>query len=330
MSPKNPRKPIEEFIDLAMSKQMICSSCQTYESEDPDGIRTIQRTMPEVLKGLRVPKKYWEGVASSLTCFSCGTPLNITCDVGTKTNEERREERRQDKLWNSWSKSYQLKFKEFAEHIEKYPYLGLAHALGNEIFKDIEHLAKHSIPQSSWFRGRRVENHTVQKPKDLFPPDPKRVAIPEGRFNHFGQCVFYLSKTKEGAAREVLSKDGGLAWVQEFKIDTISDIVDLSSGLINTPPGDISALRFGLGYTKALARPVERTDGWKPEYFVPRFLADCLKRVGVKGIIFRSPYHYSDNLVLFQYEDGDVTSVNEPSLFTIKKGQGPNSPFMNL
>lgn len=330
MAPKNQRKTIEDFIDLAMSKQMICLSCQTYESGDRDGLRTIQRTMPEVLKGLRVPKKYWERVAGSLTCFSCGTPLNITCDVGTKTNEERREERRQDKLWSSWSKNYQWKFKEFAEHLEKYPYLGLAHALGKEIFKDIEHLAKHSIPQSSWFRGRRVENHTMQESKDLFPPDPKRVAIPEGRFNHFGQCVFYLSKTQEGAAREVLSKDGGLAWVQEFKIGTISDIVDLSSGLITTPPEDISALRFGLGYTKALARPVERSDGWKPEYFVPRFLTDCLKRVGVKGIIFRSPYHYSDNLVLFQYEDGDVKSVNEPSLITIKKGQGPNSPFMNL
>ena len=170
----------------------------------------------------------------------------------------------------------------------------------------------------------------MQVSKDLFPPDPKHVATPEGRFNHVGQCVFYLSKTKEGAAREVLTKEGGLAWVQEFEIGTISDIVDLSSGLINTPQEDISALRFGLGYTKALARPVERSYGWKPEYFVPRFLADYLKRVGVKGIIFRSPYHYSDNLVLFQYGDGDVKSVNEPSLITVKKGQEPNSPFMNL
>src|SRR5438309_5137883 len=126
MAPKNQRKTIEDFIDLTMSKQMICSSCQTNESEDPDGVLTIQRTMPEVLKGLGVPKKYWERVSSSLTCFNCGTPLNIACDVGTKTKEELRKERRQDKLWSSWSKKYQRKFKEFAEHLEKYPYLGLA------------------------------------------------------------------------------------------------------------------------------------------------------------------------------------------------------------
>lgn len=327
MLKKNHRKTIDDFIDLAMSEQMYCSSCQTYESGEPDGVLRIQCKMPEVLERLRVPKKYWERVASASTCFSCGTPFNITCDVGIKTNEQRRDEQRQDKLWDRWSKNYQRKFNEFAEHLEKYPYLGLAHSLGKEIFQNIEHLARHQIQQQSWFRGRLVENHVMQVSKDLLPPDPKRFAIPEGRFNHFGQRVFYLSATKEGAAREVLGKEGGLAWVQEFEVGTISDIVDLSSGLINTPPQDISALRFGLGYTKALARPVERSNGWKPEYFVPRFLADCLKRVGVNGVIFRSQYHYSDNLVLFRYEDRDIKPVKEPSLITLRSesSQTPRS-----
>jgi hypothetical protein len=323
MTKKRKAKTIEDYIDLARSEQAYCSTCQPYDSGECIWIRGIQQSMEDFLGDLGIPDKYRGEVAASLSCSHCGAGLDITCDVGTKTDDERRE----DELWDSWHQNYEWRLKEFAEHLEKYPYLGLMHPLGKEISDDIEKLPRSSITKPSWFRGRRVDDSRVLEPMDMFPPDPNLVAIPEGRYNHFGQCAFYLSETKEGAAREVLGKDGGLAWVQEFALCEISDIANLSKHDFDAPEEDISVLAFGLSYTNVLAHPVERAAGWKPEYFVPRFIADCLKKVGFKGIIFRSPHHYSDNLVLFSYPEKDVKTVNAPSIIPLKKEE--KSDFYN-
>ena len=136
--------------------------------------------MPEFLEALSIPKKYWEEVALSLSCSTCGADLDITCDVGTATEEEIRE----NELWNSWHETHYFRFQEFSEHLEKYPYLGLSHPFGRELVKDIEKLTKEPLPRPIWFRGRRVESSQVLDVKDMHPPDPKLVPVPEGRYNH--------------------------------------------------------------------------------------------------------------------------------------------------
>jgi hypothetical protein len=286
--------------------------------------------MQDFLEMLHIPKRHWEAIANSLNCYTCRAPLSITCDVGTQdVGTQSEEELRQDRLWNRWYKSYEPRFREFSAHLEKYPYLGLAHRLGKEIFKGIKSLPQSSIGEPSWFRARRVEGSDLISHEEMLPPDPERIPIPEGRYNHFGQGAFYLAETGEGAAREVLGSSGGLAWVQKFALNNITQIANLSRGLLDTAEKDQSVLLFGLAFSTVLAHPVQRTAGWKPEYFVPRFIADCLKREGFKGIRFRSPHHYADNLVLFQYGDGDgdVRPVKEPILLMLKKVEEPKSPI---
>lgn len=311
---KHHKKTIDDYIDVAQSNQRYCSTCQPYESGECIWIRGIQYSMPDFLEELCIPSKYWEKVACALNCSTCGAGLDITCDVGTATEQEIGE----DDLWKSWYETHSFRFQEFYEHLERYPYLGLSHALGMEIAQEIEKLPKESLPRTNWFRGRRVDNCQLLNVMDMFPPDPKHVPIPEGRYNHFRQCVFYLSENKESAAREVLGNEGGLAWVQEFELSGTTDIANLSKGT-QEPDPDTSAILFGLSYTHVLVRPVERFVGWKPEYFVPRFIADCVKQIGFKGIIFRSPHHYADNLVLFSPSDCVAKPVGTPSVITLKK-----------
>lgn len=269
--------------------------------------------MPEFLEDLSIPKKFWEDVAKALSCSTCGADLDMSCDVGTATQDEEEE----DELWGSWYETYSPRFDDFSKHLESYPYLGLLHSLGKEIAKDINKLSREPLGTAKWFRARQVENSKLLGRDDLFPPDPTAVAIPEGRYNHFGQQVFYLSDTKENAAREILGKAGGLAWVQEFTLSHIVDIANLCKYFIDKSA--ISELLFGLAYTNVLAKPVERTLGWKPEYFVPRFIADSLRHAGYKGIIFRSPHHYGENLVLLEFNKAEITSTSEPSLVTLPK-----------
>jgi hypothetical protein len=322
MTKKGQKKTIEYYINRFRSKQYYCSSCQPYESGECIWVRGPRYSMQDFLEMIHIPKKHWEGIANSLNCYSCRAPLSITCDVGTQSEDELR----QDRLWNRWYKNYEWRFKDFAEHLEKFPYLGLAHQLGKHIFKDIKNLPPSSINELSWFRARRVEKSNWISPEEMLPPDPERIAIPEGRYNHFGQRAFYLAGTSEGAAREVLGNPGGLAWVQEFSLYETIQIADLSKGLLDATEEGQSVLLFGLTYSNVLAHPVRQTVGWKPEYFVPRFIADCLKQVGFRGIRFRSPHHYSDNLVLFQYEDGNVKPIKDPILFTLKRKEESKFP----
>ncbi|MCW5799984.1 MAG: RES family NAD+ phosphorylase [Nitrospira sp.] len=277
--------------------------------------------MSELLEELNIPERFWEEVAESLMCRTCGAPLDICCDVGTATSDEIME----DELWESWYDDYSLQFESFSSHIEKYPYLGALHPLGKEIVTNINKLSKDPLDKVQWFRARRVENSNLLDTEHMLPPNPMLVAIPEGRYNHFGQQVFYLSDTKESAAREILGKTGGLAWVQEFALKNITDIANLCKHLIDDP--NISELLFGLAYTNVLAQPVERIIGWKPQYFVPRFIADCLKHAGYKGIIFRSPHHYEENLVLLEYENANIVPTGTPSIMTLPEDEDPHLPF---
>ncbi len=323
---KRPRKKktLEDYIEIAQSNQKYCVTCQPFEAGECIWVRGVQYSMPDFLGELNIPERFQDQVARGLTCSTCGAELDITCDVGMPTEDELNEER----LWNSWYDTYSPRFEEFAKHLESYPYLGLLHPLGTEIVKEIKTLSKEQLPSRRWYRARKVEDSRLLSTSDLYPPDPKIVAIPEGRYNHCDQQVFYLSDTKENAAREILGKSGGLTWVQEFELKDLSNIALLCKDFLDTD--DISELLFGLAYTNVLARPVERAAGWKPEYFVPRFISDCLKHEGYMGILFRSPHHYGENLVLFEYKKDHISHIADPSLVTLSEEKTPENLFGQL
>ena len=82
---------------------------------------------------------------------------------------------------------------------------------------------------------------------------------------------------------------------------------------------ELDLLSFGLRYGRVLSRKVARSKGWKPEYFVPRFIADCAKTIGYNGIKFNSSRSYSINLVLFSWTTDSVQSEGEPYIHFYKK-----------
>ena len=55
-----------------------------------------------------------------------------------------------------------------------------------------------------------------------------------------------------------------------------------------------------------------RDSPWKPEYFVPRYIADCAREAGFKAIRFQSARAYGTNIVLFEWDDASIRPLGEP------------------
>ena len=163
------------------------------------------------------------------------------------------------------------------------------------------------------------------KSSDMYPPDPEAIGIPEGRYNHFGQQVFYLAASRDAALAETFDDDEGIAWLQEFCLTSIADVMKLDIDIDADPESTTDVLAFGLMFSGALDRPAARPVGWRPEYLVPRFVADCAKASGFTSISFTSRRHSSRNLVLFSYSADSVVPVGDPAIRTWSTRQRPYS-----
>jgi hypothetical protein len=87
-------------------------------------------------------------------------------------------------------------------------------------------------------------------------------------------------------------------------------------------------IAVGLIHSGKLRHPVLTSANWKPEYFVPRFIADCARLREFSGIQFRSPKHYEENLVVFNPGVRFVERIGEAELFELKdKHQSGDSDF---
>lgn len=305
------------YLEKAQRNLAYCYNCQAFDSGDLIWIFGKRQDMADFLSDLKIPEAYRSIVAEALSCPNCGTQMDIICEIGTKTDLELRI----DKRWAIWFDKYEPKFQEFFQFLSLHPYLGVQHNLGREILKKMSLYPKCSVDDTTWYRARKVQAENILSAADMYPPDPKFVAIPEGRYNHFGQSVFYLSKSKEGAALEVLDDEEGISWVQEFKIEHADKILDLSPGIHHTPDPDMDIIAFGLIFGGIIDKQIVRSEGWKPEYFIPRFIADSAKFNSINGIKFKSTRHYDDNLVLFSWNKKNIIPVGEPSIITINKRQ---------
>jgi RES domain-containing protein len=121
---------------------------------------------------------------------------------------------------------------------------------------------------------------------------------PDARFNHAGQSVFYLASSKEVAIAEALGdRPSGLLWIQEFRVNPVGQILDLSVEAEQLP--DDQDLLVALLESEAFTRAGGEADSnWKPGYLLPRFIADCAKHSGHAGIQYPSARAYGDNVVL--------------------------------
>jgi hypothetical protein len=151
----------------------------------------------------------------------------------------------------------------------------------------------------------------------LKAPNPRKHKIGEGRFNHHGQSVLYLAESKEGAAIEVVKPKESVAWVQRFKVSKLVDVLDLTT-TESLMSNELPVVAVGLIHSGALDHP-KRDGSWVPEYFVPRYIADCARATGFVAVKFNASRHYEKNLVLFNPKRSTIRAIGQPKLFRIRK-----------
>ena len=151
--------------------------------------------------------------------------------------------------------------------------------------------------------------------KEMLPPDSEKVSIGEGRFNHYGQSHFYLSQSKKLCFHEINRNMNAICWIQQIYIRKIENIIDLSFYLDSSNINSVPLVFGGIMTSGAIRRPVRKDKCWKPEYFVPRFIADVCKSNGINGILYSSAVDYGCNLVVFDMESLDFCFAGIPEIF---------------
>jgi hypothetical protein len=204
---------------------------------------------------------------------------------------------------------------EFYSYLEKYPYMGAQHEIGKKIIAEVQNAPRIDIRDSCWYRGRPVHDSHILNAQEMLPPDPEKVAIGEGRFNHYGQSHFYLSQSKKLCFKEINQMSNAICWIQEFYIRKIENIIDLSFYLNSSNIDSVPLVFGGIMSSGAIRRPVRKDKCWKPEYFVPRFIADACKANGINGILYNSAVDYGCNLVIFNMEKLDFCFAGIPEIF---------------
>lgn len=215
-----------------------------------------------------------------------------------------------------------MRLDDFHQFLYRFPSLGLAHPLGREIHERLRQLPLIALEAKSWYRG--IEQKTKPKFDDFLPLDPARVAVPEQRFNHQGERVFYLANTARGAALECSEENSKPIWVQRIRIaraEKILDVTKNSTGSMavreesnsKTSRPHVLPVDFLISAATYCGprEPICRPEHLKPEYRVPRFVSECARQAGAHGLLVPSTKE-GTNLVLFTWRDEDVTAEGQP------------------
>jgi hypothetical protein len=221
--------------------------------------------------------------------------------------------------WNEWQREVRPRVDQFAAELETHPYLGGVHDVGRQILAALPRFERVTLPAGHWWRARKADGARVFSLKDLQPPPPRQAAA-EGRFNHFGQAVFYLGGTQRAALRETVDvkAEDRVAWLQEFLIGEIANVLDLR---VKDWSETIAPPLIAVGLTSEYISKSAATTAWKPEYLVPRFIADCARYSGCRGIIFNSAKHTDENIVLFTWDDLAITPLGSPALRLVERDE---------
>ncbi len=308
------RKDIEGLLPILQEEIQYCITCQPYDDGDAVWILGEQNDLESLFDEYEIPEEDRDEIANKLHCLNCGRQLERFDDYGAKTEYEKQVDQKRDE----WFAKYSDELNDFVQFIKKYPYLGAKHKLGEKIIGLLPEFPITTVENDSWFRARKISDGHKFSHKDMTAPNPEQVPISEGRFNHYGQSHFYLAKTDFGAAKELLAMtDEKLVWMQNVSIRKATSILDVRVGF-HSPDPDAPLIATGLVYfSNALNEGVERNKFWKPEYFVPRFVADAAKLAGFQGILYTSNLHYFDNLVIFDTSKIECEFIDDPSIFTL-------------
>ncbi len=289
---------IAKWTKVVQQDIVSCPNEQSWEDgEIAAWILGCPSDIPDLLYSNGVPEELHAAVADNLHCPHCGTPLEPWQDVGTAYPYEKQHE--------SYVKAALSKFGrnlfEFQSYLLKHPLLGASHPVGRRILREMRNLPRTKLGPSVWFRARETKDHG-------FGPT-HRPLVGDQRYNSSGQPRWYFSSTVKTAVAEAGRK--GAAWVQQFKLNGLNDVLDLRSwaadddramngeGEYNPPQGLLGVALIFTDLLVQRADVVSAESRWKPEYLLPRFVADAAEADGFAGILCGSVRFPGTNLVVF-------------------------------
>jgi hypothetical protein len=127
--------------------------------------------------------------------------------------------------------------------------------------------------------------------------------VPSRRYNHEGQSFLYLASDEEtGIGEKFVRPDSGMAQtgtcaIREFEVRKLDRVLDL------TQRDHSSLLYSALVHEGTLGRESFHSFSWKPEYMVPRFVADVARAKGFKAMLYQtSKVYYAQGLDLVVFE----------------------------
>jgi hypothetical protein len=275
-------------------------SCELDQSLEADGMWYVGEPveLTALFDEVNVPEKLRKIVAAHLHCPYCGNDtIHIGDDVGVEPSFERAIRRHLDKA----VRDHGTRIDDFADYLEKYPTLGATHPFGRRLRKGIR---SGKVPSRSvggtWYRARADMDGTVLTSAEMWAAPVGKSS--EARFNHAGQRTVYLGSTRDTVVREVVDdaeKQSRIVWIQEFELEPVQKVLDLSGDWWVLGPETDPALVAVLGRGVLEQFVEDRANRWKPEYFVPRFVMDCAREQGYSGIQYSSTRGGILNLVLF-------------------------------
>ncbi|SDL72857.1 RES family NAD+ phosphorylase [Paenibacillus jilunlii] len=185
------------------------------------------------------------------------------------------------------------------------------HPFALEVFQEITNISQTIDPEilsDAVYRARIFNNEIVYTAADFFAPPKEKVA--EGRYNHAGKQVLYLSEEPETCFHELRSPQEGVM-IANIRIKKPIKVLDLTmqsheSNIINL-----------IRWSSLMSSPNEG-EGWhKPHYVFTRFIADCAIAAGFHAIKYPSVrFDEGMNLALISYSEHiNDFQVNEIFLF---------------
>ncbi len=320
MATKSKIKKARQYL---LNQIVACFNCRPFV-EDEIVWQNPHTDLANLLIDFSLTDEEWKLLLEDLKCPKCKHPLETQCDeVEIKSEYDYKVEQifkkiEHEKIIN--------KLYEFNKFISEYPYLGLDTKIGKQIYSLIKDGKTHSIKSEEWYRARKLNNENrIFSSEEMSAPNPNKVYIKEGRYNHTGQPFLYLSNFEETAFLEIKEDRNNLCVIQKFQIQHLNNLLDLRSNYDNIDP-DIDLLYWAIIYNGFVSEKPNNKSSWKPEYFVPRFIADVARFFKYNGIIYSSAVSGGENLVLFHFPKKNVKYIDDPKIF-VYNGKDEFFPF---
>lgn len=307
------REDIQEYL-----KEEIhgCYNCQPWEDGKPVWIEP-KSDLYDLLQYYEVEDKDMEEALEGFCCPRCGTSLEEPyAEVSVKTEYDHKVAKIFKELDRDTIKKKLIGFNKF---ITNFPYLAISHPVGKEIFNCIAKAPTYNVTKGTWCRARLLNDESrIFNSDEMKTPDPNKIYIKEGRYNHTGQSFLYLGSDQKTSFLEIKKNKENTCVIQKFIIRNLKNILDLRFDYSDIPT-DVDIVYLALIYNGYLNKISDSKSSWKPEYFIPRFLADAARKYGYSGIIYTSAVSFGFNLTIFNEESATVIPKGKPYLYEEEK-----------